>query len=249
MGVLLMMIFYYYPTLDNVKYDLTIDQAVDYAQDGDLLFISFIRPEQMMKKFQQNMIRFYTGQQEWTHVALIIKINNEPFVMDTCGFEPDYMIPYHVTENPLNHCGFIHLRSYVDGFNGYVGIKRPRFQIDVQKYRDLCWHYHREIVFDLGPMKIFKKLISFLVPPWPLHKIKYRFSCAEAAASIYEELGIHHPLFKQGVFFEPFLEPHSPLFHQLILRVQPGRRYDGKTIPASIKKKTPAQYSTTTIPE
>lgn len=221
-GLVMLAIFlYYYPLQINATRCIDIEQAIRYVDDGDLLLIS-CHYNSTKRRILTNLVQLVSGQGEWCHVALIVKINHEPYVFDTCPWNKENInYDYEYTLNPRKDSGFVRLRTYINGFNGHIGIRKLKPAINRELFRQTCFTHNLNTEFSLTLAKIFRRLIPGRLP-LPLADIKYKFSCSENVASVYEHTGVYHQDFYSGMFLYPFVDDNSNLFEDVV-HVTPGK--------------------------
>jgi len=185
-------------------------------ETGDLVLVSSY---QYLTKYQNkasNFIRLFGRSGEWNHVALIVKINGEPYVYDTCPYY-EYWIEYDITSNKHKHSGYIRLSKYVESFDGYLGIRKlkSKYITDRSVLVDITKHHNENMEFSSDTVNL------FTCPKPHIKETNYKYNCCEAVASIYNDAGIDYDKFHKYMIFGPFVDPHCPLFDDVI-HIEPG---------------------------
>lgn len=228
--VLLFILFWYYAIyhsypIPKIKSLHSVESILPQLDSGDLVLVSAIY-EDRDHYYTQPLTRIIIGDGEWTHVAMIVKIDGQPYVYDTCPWEPEY-VEYDFTSNPRNESGFLHLSKYVNNLNGYVGIRKlkPQYESFRRNIYDITQQHNQQMMFEISYLRIFK---SFFVNRH-IETLQYKYSCSEAAGSIYNHAGIKHDKFFAGMLFNPLIEEHSSMFEDVI-HIKPSQRCHPKVL-------------------
>lgn len=218
-------VYHCYPT-PKIKNLQSVESIIPYLESGDLVLVSTLYDAHDLDPFfyrlRQNswcsLTRFVAGKREWTHVALIVKIDNQPYVYDTCTWDPPYT-KYDFTYNPRKESGFQHLSKYVENLNGYVGIRKLKQPHTLRRHAIpyITHHHNQHMTFDMS----LSRMIKSIFVKSHIKTLQYAYACSEGAASIYNDAGITHEKFLVGVRFDPFVEESSPLFEDVI-HIKPG---------------------------
>jgi len=188
---------------------------------GDLLLVATHANDRILQPQWNQLIRLIGGGGEWNHAALIVKIDNEPYVYDTCPYSP-YYVEYDFTMNEHKDSGFVHLQKYIDTLNGYVGIRKLKRSASTDSALSLT--FLKVMLNHNVNMKCYLDIMNFVTSPVyksDITTLQYRYNCCEAVASIYHDAGIHYDAFHAGMSLGPLIDPLCPLFGE-IRHIVPG---------------------------
>ena len=211
----------------KIKKVYTVDFINNNCNTGDLILVSpsygGLRYDKLSKisrffGMTDFVNRLFAKGKEWNHVAIFVKINNEPYVYDTVPYNPDW-IEYDFTLNKYKDSGFIKLSRYIESFNGYIGIRKLKYSIDNSKLLDIIYNHNLNMKFsgNTGHYIYHKKQ--------DIKTLKYNYNCCQAVASIYHDAGIKNNKLNTSVLLEPYTEENSDIFSD-ILHIQYGSKLD-----------------------
>ncbi len=185
-------------------------------ESGDLVLVS---GHQRFTKTQyefNNSIRLFGGGGEWNHVALIVKINGEPYVYDSSPYYENWL-KYEITSNKKENSGYIRLSNYVDALDGYLGIRKlkSKYITDRSILLDITKHHNENMEFSLNCLNCLRFSKEHI------KETKYKYSCCEAIASIYYDAGLYYSKFHRYMMMGPFVDPHCELFDD-VFHIEPG---------------------------
>lgn len=208
--------YHRYPT-PKIKTLHSVESISPYLESGDLVLVSSIY-EGNSRRYTHPWTRMMYGDGEWTHVAIIVKIDSQQYVYDTCPWEPKYG-EYDFTSNPHNESGYLHLSKYVNNLNGYVGIRKlkPQYESFRRNIYDITQQHNRRMKFKFNYLGI----LGAFVAKHHIESVQYNYSCCESVGSIYSHSGIKHDKFFAGMLFGTYIERYSPLFEDVV-HIKPG---------------------------
>jgi hypothetical protein len=213
-------LYYFIVKIDkpNIKRIETVDSITPMLESGDVLLVSWYDNFSKKSGYNTHFIRNLFGNGNWTHVAIIVIINNEPFVYDTFMHNPNWE-EYDITFNPRKDSGFLSLSKYVENLNGYVAIRKLKknYNKDRGIFLDIMLVHNNLMSYTLDKLRILK---SYFYRK-DIKTVDYNYSCAEAIAFIYTDAGISHKKFHAGVTLYPFIEDDSDIFDDII-HIKPG---------------------------
>ena len=176
-----------------------------HLETGDLLLVSTHAHHPMFFGLLQRnaFLQVTGGGGEWNHVALIVMIENEPFVYNTCPFNPR-SVPYDFTSNARKDSGFIHLPKYMNALHGSIGIRKlnrsflsQRGQssyVSDKSFLRVMQHHNQRMKYSLNLLQClissFHKLQINSAAEDDDDDLKYEYNCCEAVAKIYSDVGI-----------------------------------------------------------
>ena len=207
--------FLVYISLQNIPeiYELKDWRDVN-LKTGDLFLTSSCSDKITTYMFNNSLRYFGTGF-EWNHAAICVIIDGEPYVYDTCPVDHEWL-KYDISQNANKESGFIHLNKYINAYNGYVGVRCLKVDIDSNKFHDVIKTHNINMVYDLNFFDYF-----YPKPKQKLNILNYKYQCCEAVAHIYEDAGLNHSEFLTNVTLKPFTEKKSQLFGDVI-HLKPG---------------------------
>ena len=219
------------PKIQNIS-----DVSDIQIETGDLLLVSTHAHHPMFFGLLQRnaFLQVTGGGGEWNHVALIVVIGNEPFVYNTCPFNPR-SVPYDFTVNSRKDSGFVHLSKYINALHGYVGIRKlNRSFLSHTSQPD---HLFLTVMQNHNQrMKYSLNLLTCAVSLFLKSQInvvkgddegddednrKYEYNCCEAVAKIYSDVGISYDKFYIGMSLRPLVDMKCPLFGP-VTHIRPG---------------------------
>ena len=209
------------------KIHLLSDLSDIHLETGDLLLVSTHAYHPMLFGLVQrnSFLQVTGGGGEWNHVAMIVMINNEPFVYNTCPFNPR-SAPYDFTRNQQKDSGFVHLRKYIDHLHGYVGIRKLKRSssssvvVNDDAFLRVMQVHNQRMKYNLDVLKC-------IVSSFDKHEIEQikdddGYNCCEAVAKIYSDVGISYDKFHVGMSLRPLVDQvNCPLFGPII-HIRPG---------------------------
>jgi hypothetical protein len=232
--ILIMILIILFPIVINIFYELNCRPKIHILSElsniqletGDLLLVSTHAHHPMLLGLMQRnaFLQVIGGGGEWNHVAMIVMINNEPFVYTTCPFNPR-SVAYDFTRNQQKDSGFVHLRKYVDHLHGYVGIrklKRSFLAVNDDTFLHVMQVHNQRMKYNLD----FLKCIVSSFNKHDIQQIKDGdgYNCCEAVAKIYSDVGISYEKFHVGMSLRPLVDQvNCPLFGPII-HIRPGPR-------------------------
>jgi hypothetical protein len=174
---------------------------------GDLLLVSCNRTF--------SIARYFGGLEEWTHVAMIVKVQGELFVYDVCRWHPKHT-EFNFSPNKKQECGFLRLEEYLQKKDIYIGVRKLRRHISIndKQVYELCMSQCKRLNYVLNFFRfVYYNTIS---RNEPLKNHTHDFSCVEAISYIYESLGIQSDTFRVGMTLYPYTACNDHIFEEIV---------------------------------
>ena len=222
--LLLLFIYLYYliSKIDKpkIKYIETVESISSSLESGDVLLVSWYDDFSKKSGYNSHIIRNLFGDGYWSHVAMIVMINGEPFVYDTFMHNPNWA-DYDITFNPKKDSGFLSLAKYIEDLNGYVAIRKlkKKYITDRSIFLDIALVHNNIMSYTLDKLRILGSYFN----KKDIKTVDYKYSCVEAIAFMYTDAGIKHDKFHAGITLFPFIEEDSDIFGDIV-HIKPGSK-------------------------
>jgi hypothetical protein len=199
------------------------------AQSGDILLLSG-RGASFFHRYWQSLLRFFSGDREWTHVAPIIRINNIPYVLEiSAPFLQRF--DFDISYSTDNSSGFIRLDRYLDYMMKYAHMGVRKF------HKNKCRPVPSDHQIMEWAVELNRKLV-YKYDVWDLLKARFRqrklititdfyFTCVEGVGWLLEKMGFPcSPDICEGMGLYPFSKTPSDCFGPIVyIKPQSSHRF------------------------
>jgi hypothetical protein len=218
--IILMLIVLDHPKIRK-RSQVPVEDYLPYAQSGDIILLSG-RGANFFHRYWQSLLRFFSGDREWTHVAPVIKLNNEFYVLEISA--PFLQrLSFDISYSPDNSSGFIRLDRYLQYMmkHAHLGVRRINKQTcKVQPFptdQDIA-----EWAVTLNRHLVYK------YDMWDLIKARFRkrklldvpnfyFTCVEGVGWLLEKMGYRTSAdVCEGMGLYPFSKSDQECFGPII---------------------------------
>ena len=133
--LVLMLIVLDHPKIRK-RSQVSVEDYLPHAQSGDIILLSG-RGANFFHRYWQSLLRFFSGDREWTHVAPVIKINDQFYVLEISAPFLQRMT-FDISYSSDNSSGFIRLDRYLQYMmkHAHLGVRRINKQTCQQPFPD-----------------------------------------------------------------------------------------------------------------
>jgi hypothetical protein len=209
------------PTID-------IENYCRLAQTGDVVLISYMGYGNGLKdRLINRLILLLSGDREWSHVAVVVKKGDTPYVFEVCHRDVCVNHVYDVSNSPTKDSGMIELSRYLEvnchRKHQHVAVRRIRSEHKLQTGDAHAW----SLIDQLNRILIYPS--SFLMMLFgqmfrsPLDEQSKYLTCSESVGWVLSRMGYQLREFHRGMGLYPMVRDDSSLFGDIVYLVPSSR--------------------------